>query len=356
MSNAAAARERAPWAAVIGGMLCVFLLLPCWVLRAQVVSSFAIYDVPSSARTAGLGVDFLAVADGSLDAALDNPSLIREELASHYGFGYVGLFGEAGAGHAAYGFKAKGFGNFVAGMRFLSFGKFEGYDETGQPTHDFTATDIMLSLGWGLQIDSTFSLGVTAKPVLSFYDAYFSLALGLDVAGSYASPSRRLVATVIGRNIGAQLARYDSERERLPFHLDAGLSYKLAQAPFRFYLQAADLQRWDLTYYDTLSPTSHYDPYTGETTRQSGAQRFADRIFRHLTAGVELAVADRFFARVGYSYRQTREMAAESRTVINFSGFSFGVGFKARRFDLSYARNNYHLGQAPNYLSLNFHF
>ncbi|MDY5968406.1 MAG: type IX secretion system protein PorQ [Bacteroidales bacterium] len=324
--------------------------------KAQVVTSFAIYDIPASARTAGLGMDFLSVAGNDIDVSLDNPSLIHDGLQHHINFNLVGLFGGTKAGNAAYAFKTKHVGDFVAGLRFFSFGTFEGYDEVGSPTHDFRANDIMFSLGWCLHIDSNFSLGVTAKPVFSFYDNYFSFAFAMDVASSYASPSRRFCATIVGRNIGAQLATYAGETEHLPFHLDAGISYKLEEAPFRFYLQAADLQRWNLAYYDTLSPTSHFDPYTGETSHQSGIARFADNFFRHLTAGVELGVANKFFARLGYSYRQTKEMAAESRTSINFSGFSFGAGFHARRFDLSYARNNYHLGQAPNYITLNFHF
>lgn len=358
MSGISNNENKAGCARTLFSVLLVVGLLPFMAQRmqAQVVTSFAIYDIPSSARTAGLGMDFLSLADNDLGVVLDNPALMNDGMQRHFDFGLVGLFGGAKAGSAAYSFKTKHIGNLVAGMRFFSFGKFEGYDEVGNPTNEFRANDVMFTLGWNMHIDSSFSIGVTAKPVLSFYDSYFSFAIATDVSGAYVSPSRRFSATVIGRTIGAQLVRYGGETERLPFHLDAGMSYKLEQAPFRFFLQVADLQRWNLAYYDTLSPTTHYDPYTGETTRQGSVQRFADNLFRHLTAGVELSVADKFFARVGYSYRQTKEMAAESRTNINLSGFSFGVGFRARRFDLSYARNNYHLGQSPNYITLNFHF
>ena len=49
-------------------------------------------------------------------------------------------------------------------------------------------------------------------------------------------------------------------------------------------------------------------------------------------------------------------MAAEDRTNINISGFSYGFGLKTKKFEFSFARRNYHLGQAPNYLSLAFKF
>jgi hypothetical protein len=42
--------------------------------------------------------------------------------------------------------------------------------------------------------------------------------------------------------------------------------------------------------------------------------------------------------------------------VANFSGFSFGVGLRTKRFEFSFARRNYHLGQAPNFLTLSYKF
>jgi hypothetical protein len=45
-------------------------------------------------------------------------------------------------------------------------------------------------------------------------------------------------------------------------------------------------------------------------------------------------------------------MDADDRTNINVSGFSYGFGLRVKRFEFSFARRNYHLGQAPNYISL----
>ncbi len=338
----------------------LFISLLCCLLagalQAQVVKSYAIYDIPSSARTAALGMDFLSVDDADLSLTLDNPSLIDERCHLRFGLNYVGLFGEAKAGSASMGLHSDVLGDFVFAMRFVSFGTFDGYDEYEVPTGEFNATDFIPSIGWGKQLNDNLSIGATFKPVLSFYDAWTSVALAFDVAGTYRSDSRNFSATLIGRNIGAQLSRYDGHREALPFHLDAGISYKLPEAPIRFYLQAADLQRWNLAYYDTLSLVNRYDSYTGETSRQTSLQRFGDNLFRHLNFAVELCIGQKIFARVGYSYRQTREMRSDVLTNINLSGFSYGVGVRARRFEFCYARNNYHLGQSPNYLSLNFYF
>ena len=61
-----------------------------------------------------------------------------------------------------------------------------------------------------------------------------------------------------------------------------------------------------------------------------------------------------FFARLGYSWRQTDEMRGVD--AFNLSGFSFGVGMRRGKFEFSYARRNYHLSQAPNYLTLSYRF
>lgn len=321
---------------------------------AQVSSAFAVFDIPASARTASLGMDVLAVDDNDISLALDNPSLIGSRFHANVGLNYVRLFDGANAGAAFAGFHTRRLGDFVAGLRFYTFGEFQGHDETETSTGAFLASDFIFSLGWGMHIDSAFSLGATLKPIASFYDTYNATALALDVAATYRSPSRQLAATLIACNIGSQFSTFGNVVEKLPFHLDAALSYKLSQAPLRFYVQLADMQKWNLAYYDTLSPTATYDIYTNTTTKQSPLQKFSDNLFRHINVGAELAIAGRFFARVGYSYRQTREMAAETRSNINLSGFGFGVGVRARRMEITYGRNNYHLGQSPNYLTIVF--
>lgn len=323
---------------------------------AQVTSAFAVFDIPVSARTAALGMDILAVDDYDIGMAVDNPSLIDGRFHANLGLNYVRLFDGANAGAAFAGFHTNKLGDFVAGLRFYAFGEFQGYDVTETSTGSFLASDFIFSLGWGMHIDSAFSLGATLKPVCSFYDFYSSSALAVDVAATYRTPSRQLAATLIARNVGAQLSTYGSVVEKLPFHLDAALSYRLSEAPLCVYLQLADLQKWNLAYYDTLSPTTTRDIYTGTTATQSPLQKFGDNLFRHINVGAELAIAGKFFARVGYSYRQTREMAAEARSNINFSGFSFGVGVRTRRLEFSYGRNNYHLGQSPDYLTVNMRF
>lgn len=327
----------------------------CSYAQVAGLTSHAIFDMTTSARVAALGMDFLALPANDLSVALSNPSLIDGQYKNRLNLDYVGLFSGAKRGAVALGFESHSLGDFVAGFQFNSFGKFQGYDEFDQSTGSFFAADYLFYLGWGLHIDSNFSIGASLKPLLSQYEQYHAFAFALDVAGSYLSDSRRFVATIMLRNMGAQLVTFEQSVEPVPWQLAAAISYKLENAPFRFYLQTNNLQRWSLSYDDPLNPTVQVDPFSQEVSRQHPAIAFADNLARHVTLGIELPIKDVFFARVGYSYRQMREMQYFARQSLNFSGFSYGFGFHAKRFDFSFARNNYHLGQAPNFISISFH-
>ena len=79
-----------------------------------------------------------------------------------------------------------------------------------------------------------------------------------------------------------------------------------------------------------------------------------DNLMRHTLFGLELSLGKALFARVGYSYRQNAEVRGVD--AFNLSGFSFGVGLRTKRFEFSYAHRDYHLSQAPNYITLSYRF
>ena len=318
------------------------------------LNTLTVLDLSSQARTAGLGFDYLALFDQDPTIGIDNPSLLHGGMCGIGSLSFVSLFNGTMTGTLSYAHNFNRIGPLMFSFRFNNYGRFEGYDEEETPTGTFSAADYALSIGWGMWIDSNFSIGVNCKPVLSHYESYSAFAMAFDVAGSYVSDNRRFAATVMGRNIGAQLSTFDGTRETLPFELSAEISYKLAKAPFRFFLAANELQQWNLRYDDPLNPTSTTDPFTGEVTKEGWLEGFADNLLRHLQVGVELNLGRSFFARVGYSYRQTQEMKAID--AINFSGFSFGLGIHTKRFDFAYSRRNYHLSQAPDFFTLSYRF
>lgn len=338
-------------------MLCALLVLVfCFVpLRAQVagLNTLAVLDMSNAGRTAGLGLDYLPLYGDDLSIGIDNPSLIRNSMGGTGLLSYVSLMG-GGRGLLSYGYTGKHLGTFVFGFQFNNYGRFTEYDEEENELGRFTASDYALSVGWGIWLDSCFSVGVNFKPVLSQYASYRALAAAFDVAGSYTSPNRRFTATVMGRNIGSQFVTFAGTAEPLPFELSAAMSYKLVGAPFRFFLAATELQRWNIRYDDPFNPTTVVDPFTGEVNSESWFEATFDNLLRHTLVGVEITLGRSLFARVGYSYRQNAEMRGVD--AFNLSGFSFGLGLHTKRFEFSYAHRDYHLSQAPNYITLSYRF
>lgn len=318
------------------------------------LNTLSLLDRGSSARTAGLVFDYLSLYGGDVATALDNPSLITTDLHNQAALSYINMFRGTNMGSLAYARKLGKVGTLVFGFHFNSYGRFEEYDEEDNYLGDFYAADYALSVGWGMWIDSNFSIGANFKPVLSQYESYTALAVAFDLAGSYTSNDRRFASTLMARNIGAQIMTFDETVEHLPFELSASLSYKLKNAPFRIFFAATELQKWNLRYNDELNPTSRTDPFTGEVTEESWFKGTIDNLMRHTLFGVELNLGTAIFVRVGYSYRQAMETVGAD--AFNMSGFSFGIGLKGKRYEFSYARSNYHLSQAPNYFTLSYNF
>ena len=316
--------------------------------------TLSVLDLTTVGRTAGLGMDYLAFYGDDLTVGIDNPSLLRSTMGKTGVLSVVPLFDGGSVGSLTYAHNFKRIGTVSFGFHFAGYGRFQGYDEEDVYQGDFTAGDYGLCIGWGIWLDSNFSVGANFKPVLSQYERYTAFAVAFDVAGSYTSDSRAFVATLMARNIGAQIVSFDQVAEQIPFELSAEVSYKLQKAPFRLFFAATELQRWNLRYDDPLNPTSHTDPFTGEVTKESWFAGTFDNLMRHTLFGVEVNLGTALFARVGYSWRQMAEMRAVD--AFNLSGFSFGVGIHTRRFELSYARHNYHLSQAPNYITLSYCF
>ena len=330
----------------------ILLLASLTALKAQVAgsTSLSVLDMPSSGRAAGVGFDYLSLYDDDVTLTLNNPSLISSRIDNQLSVGFVSLFSGASFGTVAYSKDFKHLGAFTFGLMFDSSGRFEGYDAEGVETGSFSAADYVFSIGWGRALDEHVTIGANFKPVLSHYENYSAFAFGIDLAATYMSLNHAFSATLMGRNIGAQICTFNGTTEHLPFEISVVGSYKLQDAPFRLMFAFNELQQWQLAYEDPLNPSVIVDPFTGQVSQPSSLERFADNLFRHVGVGVELQVKKVFFARLGYNYRQMREMKAAD--VFNLSGFSFGFGLEVKGFKFCYSRNNYHLTQAPNFISI----
>ncbi len=314
--------------------------------------SYSFLEHPMSARIAALGGNVAAINDNDINMGFVNPSMINPGMDHAIGLNYVNHFAGLNYGSAQYANTFDKAGSFLGSLQFMNYGKFDYADQAGNQAGTFGASDFALTIGWGRQLDSSFSIGAAGKLIYSYYESYYSFGLAVDVAGTYQSKTGWTMS-LVARNLGYQIKPYTSgSRGALPFNLQYTITKRLDHVPFRFSVIYDHIEKWDLTYDDPLNPAGGTDPITGEPKQQSAINKYADQFMRHIIIGGELYIGKNLILRGGYNYRRRAELKVEERTKL--VGFSWGVGVRISKFKINYSRATHHLVGSPNYLSLTF--
>lgn len=314
--------------------------------------TYGFLNLPTSGRIAALGGNTLAFSDNDINLSLANPSLITPEMHNNLSLSYLDYVGDINAGTIMYSRTFNKAGSFVGGFQFINYGKFDYADETGIRSGTFSANEFALSVGWGRQLNNHFSIGANGKLILSQLESYTSFGIAVDVAGTFFTNEKLFTASLIGRNIGTQIVPYRAgDYEALPFEIQIALAQQFRHVPLRFSLIYTHLETWDLTYTDPTDPANQSDPLTGEIKAKTGLGKFADNLMRHIIFGGEFTIAKVFSIRLGYNYQRRQELKLSDRS--GLSGFSYGIGFRVKMFNVSFSHVTYQTGGLnPNYFTI----
>lgn len=311
-------------------------------LYAQIGTNgtYRFLKLPQSPREAALGGK-AALVLGDFGLSLSNPALLNGDMNKELLFQYTPYNAGINYGNVQYAFSSKKGKNFSLGVQSFSYGKFTQTNANGDVTGEFSAADFALYASHAMQLSDRFSMGMNAKVIFSSLYDYQSVGLAADLAVHYVNEDESFQSAIIASNIGAQIVSYPgSPREPLPFELQLGLSKQLDKAPFRLFLMADNLQKWDLAYDEA------------QLVRSGERERIFtfDKLFRHFSGGVEFQPSDKFTLRGGYNYMRQQELKLVNRNAL--SGFSFGIGFKMGRYIIDYALASYHIAGTSNHLSV----
>jgi hypothetical protein len=267
-----------------------------------------------------------------------NPALLTPSMDNNISLSFSTWFAGISYGYASYARDMKNLGMMAAGISFISYGRFTEADAVGNINGTFTASEYAFNLLWSYRIDSSFTVGINLKPVLSHLERYFSAGLCADIGATYHNEKLLLDAGLVIRNAGFQIKSYTgSGGEPLPFEIIAGASKRLAHAPFSFSLTLRHLEKPDLT----------YDYNTEDDITEGG---LGENLLRHMIVGMEIIPSDIFWIGAGLNYQRRAEMRTSQRT--GMAGFSAGFGIRTKAFDLSYGRDALHLAGASNHLTV----
>lgn len=334
-------------------IIVIFLMLSSFVSSAQIggTNTYEFLNVPISARVAALGGSVIAVKDNDPTIAISNPSLLNSEMNGMASFSYLNYFADINHGFFSYVKDFDKAGTFSAGIRYLDYGTFIETDEGGNELGKFTAAEYALILGWGKQIDSNFSVGVNLKPIYSSLYLYSSAGIALDFSGTYYNKQKGLTASMVVKNVGTQLSPYveGGDKEPIPFEVQAGISKKFKHMPFRVSLDMIQLQNWNLAYNDSILQTNSSD-LSDEEKSDRNKTGLIGETFRHLVIGGEFVPSKNFMLRFGYSFKRRAELAHDNKP--GLIGFSWGIGFRVKKFHISYGSAKYHLAGPSNHFTI----
>ncbi|PCI93372.1 MAG: hypothetical protein COB15_16575 [Flavobacteriales bacterium] len=336
-------------------IIVVFLVLISLGANAQIggTNTYEFLNIPISARVAALGGSVIAVHDNDPTLSFTNPSLLNKEMNGMLTFSYLNYFADINHGFFSYVKDFKKAGTFSLGMKYLNGGTVLETDEGGNEFGNFSmASEYAFVIGWGKNIDSSFSVGANLKPIYSNLFTYNSAGIAMDFSATYYNKQKGFTASMLVKNVGAQLSPYveGRDKEPIPFEIQAGISQKLKHVPFRLSVDLVQLQNWNLAYNDSVVATNNNSNLTDEDKAERNKTSFLSETFRHMVFGGEFVPSKSFMIRFGFSYKRRAELAHD--VAPGLIGLSWGLGFRIKKFHISYGSAKYHLAGPSNHFTV----
>ncbi|MDO5980710.1 type IX secretion system protein PorQ [Flavivirga spongiicola] len=310
-------------------------------------TTYQFLNLISSPRQAALGGKVLTNVDYDVTQGLFNPATINVEMDNQLAVNYTSYLGDIGYGTASYAYTVdRRTQTFHAGVTYINYGTFDGYDENGNSTGTFTGNEAALSMGYALQIGySDFYFGANVKLITSKLEQYNSLGVATDLGVLYINEDLDFNAAIVIRNLGTQITTYAGLNERLPFEVDFGMSQRLENVPIRWHVTFENLQKWPIA---RPNPARSVSDLGGNQTDEKVG--FLGQLIRHTILGAEIFPEGGFNIRLGYNFRRGEELRIVDQR--NFSGLSAGISIKMNKMRFSYTHAKYTSAANSNFFGL----
>ena len=283
---------------------------------------FRFLEVPSSPRTAALGSYSVSHPASGISQLFDNPAYPGVRDHRTFSASYINLIHDVNMYFTSGAWHLDGIGTLGAGIRYMSYGRFDETDEQGTILSEFSAYDFALTTGLSRELMTGLQAGAAIHFIQSSYGAYNSTAVALSAGAYWYSPDGFNSAGFTIQHLGSQITEFDEVREPLPFDLRAGFTRRLENLPLRLSLTFHNLTRWQI-------PNANDIEEPG----------FFGTLMRHTTIGGEFLFSENVNLRLGYNHLQNAELKSRSR--LDTSGFSYGLGIKYKSITFDVSRNSF---------------
>ena len=293
-------------------------------------SSFDVLNLPVSSHINALGGNNISVVEEDVTVIYHNPALLGQEMDKLAAVNYMRYVAGINLGGASYAQAVRRHGAWAVGLQYAGYGKMQQADATGVITGTFAPKDLVVSGLYSHDITNSLRGGIHAKLLYSSYESYSAVAMFFDLGINYYNVNRNLSLSLVLKNLGGQLKKYDTQSIVMPWDIQLGVSKTLRHAPFRFSMTVQHLTKWHL-------PFEKIDHDTGELIVKDN---FASNLFRHLVFGIDYIPNRNFYLALGYDYKRKGDMAVAGRRVL--SGFTAGAGVRVKMFGIDISMAQHH--------------
>lgn len=295
--------------------------------QTQEKAAYSFLEIPYSSHAFALGGAGIAIIDDDVTLNGTNPGLLGPEIEKQVSFNYMNYLGDSNFAGVHYAQGAGRRGAWSAGFQYLGYGSATATNPDGTEAGSFSMKDIVVNGMYSYDITDRLRGGINVKMIMSNYESYSAFAMAADLGINYYDEEKDLSLSLVLKNMGGQLKRFDRDYTHLPFDIQIGWMQRLGTSPFMLSITAWHLNKWSLPYY------SHSD--SGESELKDS---FFSNLMRHLVFGLQYSPTDRFYIALGYNNKTRTDMSTYRRNFL--SGFSAGFGLKVKSFALgvSYAQ------------------
>ncbi len=318
----------------------------------QTIGGNAAYQfvlLPNTPQLSALGG--INISNMTTDAGMtfNNPSLLREGMHQQLHVSFNSMYAGIKNYHSLFAYHSATWQTtFAAGVHFIDYGNIEQTDASGNTGGSFRPNDYVAQISAARRYAEHWYYGASVKVISSNYGIYRSSALALDIGVAYLDTAKLLQASLVIKNAGTQLKKYQGTGgDDLPFDVQVGVSKRLANAPIQFSITAHHLHQFDIRYNDTT-----FNNDNGIDQGNSGKQFTIDKFFRHFIFATQVFLGNKIEVSFAYNFLRRKELYIANSTN-GFTGFSLGVGAIFKKMQIRYARSYYQNNTAYNQFGLN---
>jgi hypothetical protein len=311
-------------------------------------SVFNFLNLPNTPQLTALGGVNVSHTSNDIGLAYNNPSLLTKSMHSQMNAVFNDFYAGIKSYHLSLGYHHQKLNtNFLWGLNFMDYGSLPQMDAGGNVLGRFHPTDWVMQVSASRKYLERWDYGATLKFISSNYGPYRSSGIAVDVGVSYRDTAKMLSVSLLARNMGFQVKKYDgTDPDDLPFDLQLGISKRLANAPFGFSFTAHHLHRFNLSYNDTaFNNENGFD-------NNAGKKFSFDKIFRHFVIAATIYLGDKVEITAGYNHLRRKELNIGTGGN-GLNGFSLGAALVLEKLQVRFARSHYQNGSGYNQLGLN---